>query len=633
MTGSEGGETVTAEVAGDVVPVGEVVVDAGQVTDGLRFHAVAVGLRDGVGGLYIIYAQGGGSRETGEVGTQGIAVGSLTGVTHGGIYVMAAEVAVPGEDLVDVPGHVVGGGDGTGYIADELHRVLHLGLVFRADRHLRLVVNVAVAGVALSLQGDLVTQARDEGEVNLGVGDAVQVDALALTVRVGVGVVLTGADERAGGVVVRYAVVPVLEAFLAGIHIGQRGVPHGIADVGALAPAVGSQDIGLGAEGQPVGDLEVQLQHGAEFFVVVTLADALLAGVVRRSVVTHALGTAADGEVILLADTLAGNLVQPVHPLAVVPGFQFAGRQHAGVVGGSVQAGELRPVFVFVVCKFGTLLTVETILQEGLFVIDHLGHTAPVGDAHLAVEVHDRGAAGTALGGDDDNTVSGTGTVDGGGGGVLQDVDALDIGRVDGVDGAVGKHTVDDQQRLVDALGRSRHGTAGRDGVLTADGHGLGVVAGGAGGRSIAQTGHLGGQGRQGVRVGEGGDVGVVAIVDAGDGAGNVTLAGGTVTDDNHIVQEEGVLLQNNVNRLLTTDCDFHSLVADGGDDQDGIVCCTEAEQTVQVSCYADGRVLDLDSGTDHWFAFGVDDLTGHRRLREHLHADKTCKRYQNESF
>ncbi len=89
--------------------------------------------------------------------------------------------------------------------------------------------------------------------------------------------------------------------------------------------------------------------------------------------------------------------------------------------------------------------------------VQELGHLLHVLDAVEAV-IGDADPAGLALlGGDEDDTVRTTRTVDGAGGGVLQDVDALDIRGVEGVDAAAG-HAVDHIQRGI-----------GTDGTHTAD--------------------------------------------------------------------------------------------------------------------------------------------------------------------
>ena len=546
---------------------------------------------------------------------------------------VTAEVLVIGKDLVDVPGEVVGSGGATRRILGELVGVHHLGGVIRVHIHAHVVEDILVAGIALTLEGDLVAQALDEREVHLGVSDTVQVHALALVIRIGIGVILTVADERAVVPAVRLGIIPVTEAVLTGIDIGKRGVPHGVADAGGSAPAVGGQEVGLHTHGEPVGHVEIEFRHGAQLLVVVTLADALLTGVVAGNVVARTLGAAADGNVILLAHALAGDLVQPVYPKAIIPCTDLIVRQKA-IIGGLLETCVIGPVLVFVVYITGSLEGLEAVAQEGLLVGNHLRHAGPVGQAHAGVHAHDRGLGGTLLGGDDDHTVCSTGTVDGGGGSILQHVNGLDVGGVDRVDRTVGQHTIDNEQRLVHALCAGAHATTGRDSVLTTDRHRSGVVTGRSRSRSVIQTGHLAGQGGEGVRVRQRSHVGVVAIVYAGDGTGNVALAGGTITNDNYVVKEQVVLGKLDVNRLLAGDSDFLSGVADAGEDQGGIVRHIECVDTIQIGHRAGRRTLDEHIDTDERFARSVRNLTGDGILGECLHThDQERRQNHHESF
>ena len=532
---------------------------------------------------------------------------------------VTAEVLVIGKDLVDVPGEVVGSRGVTRRILGELVGVHHLGGVFRVHKHANVVEDILVAGVALTLEGDLVAQALDEREVHLGVSDTVQVHTLGLAVGIGEGVILTVADKRADVLAVRNRVVPVTEAILTCIDIGKRGVPHGVADAGGSAPAVGGQEVGLHTHGEPVGHVEVEFRHSAQLLVVVTLADALLTGVVAGNVVARTLGAAADGNVILLANALAGDLVQPVGPDTLTPGVHL-GVGYQTVVGGGIKAGIVTPVLVCITGVTGSLEGLEAVAQEGLLVGNHLRHAGPVGQAHAGVHAHDRGLGGALLGGDDDHTVRSTGTVDGGGGSILQHVDGLDVGGVDRVDRTVGQHTIDNEERLVHALCTGGHAGTGRDGVLTTDRHRSGVVTGGARSRSVIQTCHLAGQGGEGVRVRQRSHVGVVAIVHAGDGTGNVALAGGTITNHDYIIEEQVVLGKLDVNRLLAGDSDFLAGVADAGEDQGGIVRHIECIDTIQIGHRAGRRTLDEHIDTDERFARSVRNLTGNGILGECLH-------------
>ena len=64
------------------------------------------------------------------------------------------------------------------------------------------------------------------------------------------------------------------------------------------------------------------------------------------------------------------------------------------------------------------------------------------------VVVHVYSALLAALGGDEDDTVGSTCTVDGARGSVLQHLDALDVARVQIVDAALDGHTINDVERV-----------------------------------------------------------------------------------------------------------------------------------------------------------------------------------------
>ena len=66
------------------------------------------------------------------------------------------------------------------------------------------------------------------------------------------------------------------------------------------------------------------------------------------------------------------------------------------------------------------------------------------------------------LGGDDDNAVGGTCTVDGTRGGILEDFDTLDIIGVDNVKTAFERNTVDDVERVGSVVGTGTTDTNAR---------------------------------------------------------------------------------------------------------------------------------------------------------------------------
>ena len=140
--------------------------------------------------------------------------------------------------------------------------------------------------------------------------------------------------------------------------------------------------------------------------------------------------------------------------------------------------------------------------------------------SEVCVEGDLRLACHPLFGGDDDHTIGTTCPIDGGGGGILQDVDGLDILRVD-VPKTSADHSVDHHQRL----------RGPGDGILTAD-IDLEALP-----RLVAGFGdhHTRDLTLQGL-----GDVGRVGADDvAGSqgtyGTGQVLLTNGAITHDHHI--------------------------------------------------------------------------------------------------
>ena len=243
------------------------------------------------------------------------------------------------------------------------------------------------------------------------------------------------------------------------------------------------------------------------------------------------------------------------------------------------------------------------------------------GESHVGVKGDDRLSTGdilTALGGDDDHTVAGAHTVQGGSGLTLQDVDALNVVRVD-IQGAVGivgtshgtargdvgrrgdRHTVDHIQRRVVA----GEGTGTTDGDLRGSTRHTG-------GRSDVHTGNLTGHG--------GSQVSRSALeeVFAGDSLRGITqgflFTGDTHRGDHDFAQILGVGFHGDFH--VSGDRDFDGLHTHKGDDQlsrRGNI--REGETTVQVGQNADGGILHKHIRAHHRFTVGGHDLTIHRNI------------------
>ena len=144
----------------------------------------------------------------------------------------------------------------------------------------------------------------------------------------------------------------------------------------------------------------------------------------------------------------------------------------------------------------------------------------------------------SALGGDKHHAVCGTGTVDGGGSGVLQYGDLVDLGGVHCVDAAF--HSVNEHERRC-------AGTA--EGTYTPDAYHTAVIA-----RSTGLGGY-GHAGSNALQCGRGGNDRLVLQALGGNGrygAGEVHFLLSVIADDHNLVEEVGVGFEN--------DAVFHGL-------------------------------------------------------------------------
>ena len=208
------------------------------------------------------------------------------------------------------------------------------------------------------------------------------------------------------------------------------------------------------------------------------------------------------------------------------------GAEVGGVVGGDIVAdgGEL-------ILELHEVLGVHGL--DGLLV----GHGL---ETVVGIELHGNLLAFLrALGGHNHNTVRTTGTVDGGGESVLEDVNALDLGGRNVVDGFHGEAVHDVERAAV--LG---DGTAAADADLDV---GIRVAFGG----HYGHTGHLTGKG-----LGHGGNrlFGQFVRTYAGHGAQEVTALDRRITYHHDFVEEGLVGFQDYVDLRLTGN--GHGLVA-----------------------------------------------------------------------
>ena len=275
---------------------------------------------------------------------------------------------------------------------------------------------------------------------------------------VGVGTVKVAVDEshgvgrsqvylgqRPGGIAKRGSLSPlpvVVEIVKAGIARvnGLRGVEaHGCADgVGVGVAVVRIHELTVDVERQVVVEQRgAEVDAGGGTLEVGGLQDTVLIGEACADAVRHVLQAARHRNIMVGRD---GRVVDLLLPVGIGSTEEvLAGRSHILPANG--------------------LAGIE-LLHEGavLVAVKHVDVLGNGGHRHVAVVAHlGRRALAALLRGDDDDTVGAAATIDGGGRGILQDGEALDVVRVDHGEGVgqtlhtlvVHGQTVDDDKRVV----------------------------------------------------------------------------------------------------------------------------------------------------------------------------------------
>ena len=334
---------------------------------------------------------------------------------------------------------------------------------------------------------------------------------------------------------------------------GRRAVEVDEVVAGALRFLIVAGDVV--AEGDPGVEFHIKTGAEAQLLHLVLEHDTLIPGVVRRGVLLHPLSAAAHGK-------LHGS-----DPSNVPEGFPLPVR------GADVLLNPGR----------GPVLALHGRAAHGLFrnleieVVrggNHIVKLVSVLSALIGLE----GVGGlfgvTGLGGDHNDTIRSPGSIDGGGGRILQDFNGLDVTGVD-VGKAVGlRETVHDDQRRA----ACRNGT----GASHADGRGhthLGgdVVDIEAGNTSLQGVGDIGDR-----KVNQG------LTTDLGDRTGEVGLCLGAVTDHHGIVQQRGVHFHHDVDLAPLLHGNLDVIVSDVSENQYRICACNRnGIITVKICAYA----------------------------------------------
>ena len=340
--------------------------------------------------------------------------------------------------------------------------------------------------------------------------------------------------------------------------------------------------------------------------------DAAEEGVDDRTVIVHVaeveqravtLGARAHRQVVAVGD---GGLQQVFLPvvrrfpcvlvvMVAVLGADAEVLQHVIVVGRVVVAG---------------------IAERELQVVQRIEHVVDLRRGVLDLDIAVVGHAGLALkrtlGRHDDDACGTAATVDGRGGGVLQDVDALDlVGRYVGE--VIHRETIHEDERVV------RTG----DGLGTADADGRGCSRGlaahghhDAGHFALQSFGHVGHRNLQ------------VFRANGRHGTGQVADLDGTVTDDHGLFEHLRVIREGDGH--VGSGSDLLGRVADAGDLEGCAGSHADLEITVDIRHHAVGGTGDDNRCSDDRLSIGIQDLTlrdglriGHSARQEQSHAGR----------
>ena len=456
---------------------------------------------------------------------------------------------------VQMVDHLVAAVGGAGQAVAELAlepEVLD-GLQLGIDAGVQGIELVQVAAAVVVVHADRVLRVVEEGPA-FAVADLLVVEAE--DVAVGVGLIDREERVRADGVVQR-AVVDVA--------LGDAAV-LAEAEVDGLAHLQDVQVVALDDHVVGVHPERVAAVLGVHRLDLVVAEDTVLAGVgeTHRELVLG--GTAGHVQGVVLAHRAL--VVHFLHPVGSLPGTVRDGLvQLGGQLGGEVHLGQ------------AAVLAGQVVELDVLLRVHHVGQLGQVLGAVEAVIGDDHAAFLALLGGHEHDAVRGAGAVDGGRRGVLQDVDGLDVVRVQGVDVAAG-HAVDDIQRL---------GIA--DGADTADVHlvpaaRLAGILGDGDTRALALEGAEGGGGVQS---------GEVVTLDLDGRTGEELLLLDAVADDHGLVQLVEVGIQDDVHDGAGADGDFLADIADDFHGEDAVGRRRNRVLSVKVGRRPVGGSLDDD--------------------------------------
>ena len=360
----------------------------------------------------------------------------------------------------------------------------------------------------------------------------------------------------------------------------QDTVDHGSSLEGTHDITLGTGEVHLGGNLDPV-HRRIAVAHGdgvTGVLVGIRRDDTVVARIRVREIIGHlpVVGNTAEREAVVLGQAGVEEVADVVRDGLVVVDQLLLVPDRTVHLTGTV---ELRTPGTVLDEGLRTVPTLTEVVLELVQQVDLTGlDTTVVFDGEVTV-----GIGLTALGRHDDDTVSGTGTVEGRSGRTLQDGHALDVIRGDVGDTAGGhrvtlrgdilggqRNSVDDVQRLVATV----------DGAETADGHGVGRTRIGGGRRNL-QTGDLTGKGGGDIRGTLADDV--LALDRRGGVAEGLLGTGDAHRDDHRLVQTHRILFQDHVNAVGRADRNTDGLHSEEGELQSAAIPDIHGVITVQI--------------------------------------------------
>ena len=424
-----------------------------------------------------------------------------------------------------------------------------------------LEVSLTIVGVA-GREGGLEVKALDDVELHIEVtehapGLALLVDALHLQQGVGLIGELIGRCAQ-GGIVTGLGIHLTLRVVWSHIGVHSVGALNSSV-VGILLNRSGTIEAEAGAD--HLVELGINASLEVDTVGLIAFVDAFLTVITHTQVVVDVLATGADGQVVVLLAAVLGHHAGPVISVAVGKHLLHTEGTRAlrlteqtlledcaaNLIDG--MRGQIRSSHSAITSVGQELHETEIIeLLSG----HKLRHTSGMRPTVVSVVADGRLGSlfvdgSTALSGYHHDTGCSTRTVDGGRRSVLQNIDTLNVLRIQPVD-IVAHHTVDHIERC--GVGVDGRPTADLDVVAAATTRGLGDAYTWVATLQVTQN--------------RGSTLCVQLLsVDRRHRTGEVLLLNRTVTDDHHILKSSGILLEDNVYTCLSCDVNILRLHTD----------------------------------------------------------------------